>query len=117
MNHRINRLLRLLLSAAVLAGLLWAAADAVRCIRVAATTEDNRIVYRGERYEEDFSLTDYRRGACLGRVDFIVYRQKYFIYEVKDRPEYLLVNMGLDNRVYRRVETAPTNPSIIKVIP
>ena len=116
-ENRTIRLLRLILCAAVLAGFVWVTAYAARCIQVTAITEGTRVIYRDGVYEEDFLLTEYRRGACLGRVDFVAYRQKYFIYAVKDEPEYLLINMGLDNRVYRRVETAPTNPSIIKVIP
>ncbi len=71
--------------------------------RVVATTNGNKICYNNETYVESFEVFDYEKGWCLGRVDFTAYNYKPKIYSIREMPNYILVDMGIDYRIYVRV--------------
>ena len=71
--------------------------------RVVATTEGNNIHYDNETYIETFEVFDYEKGKCRGRVDFAAYGSKPKIYSIREMPNYIFVDMGLDYRVYKRI--------------
>lgn len=71
--------------------------------RVVATTDGNKICYNNETYVESFEVFDYEKGWCIGRVDFTAYNSKPKMYSIREMPTYILVDMGMDYRIYVRV--------------
>ena len=72
--------------------------------RVVATTEGNNILYNNETYVETFEVFDYKKGDCLGRVNFLAYGIKAKMYSIREMPNYIFVDMGMtDYRIYKRI--------------
>ena len=71
--------------------------------QVVATTEGNNILYDNETYVETFEVFDYEKGQYLGRVDFTAYDYKPKMYSIREMPDYILVDMGMDYRVYKKL--------------
>ena len=69
--------------------------------RVVATTEGNKIFYNNETYVESFEVFNYKKGRCLGRVNFTANNSKFKMYSIREMPNYIFLDMGRDYRIYK----------------
>ncbi len=72
--------------------------------RVTATVEDDRLYYGGAVYEEVSETVEIDRDACLGSVEFGA-EESHRLYTLKDRPHYLLVDLGWEQKLYKAADT------------
>lgn len=71
--------------------------------QVVAKAEANKIYYNNAIYEETFEVFDFEKDCYLGRVEMPSYNSKCRLYSLYEKPAYLLVDMGFDVRIYKKL--------------
>lgn len=70
--------------------------------QVVATADENKICYNNETYIECFELYDFEKDKYIGRVDFPIYNSSLKMYSIREMPDYILIDMGMDYRIYKK---------------
>ena len=68
--------------------------------RVTATVENDRLHYEGLVYEEVSEAVEVKPEQCLGSVSYGP-DQVHRFYAVKDQPQYVYVNLGWEQKLYK----------------
>ena len=70
--------------------------------RVVASMDGANLLYEDKVYEESYEVFAFEKGQRLGTVDFHG-TSRCGLYKIKNFPEHLYLDMGLDNRIYQIV--------------
>ena len=73
--------------------------------RIVATVSGNNVYYNDKVYEETFEITEYKKDKCLGTLKLYSNAKRSKIYTLKDKDGYMLVDMFLDYRIYKEIDT------------